>query len=66
MNSIRKVMRNEKKTVGEALSAFSSYIGGTTKNCGRVDYDFDSYHTLSPKNPERIQRQGSGIVIHIA
>lgn len=66
MNSIRKVMTNKKKTFGGAVSAFSSYIGGITKNCGRIDYVFDSYHTLSPKKPERVQRQGSGIVIDIA
>lgn len=66
MNSIRKVMKNEKKNYGGAVSAFPSYIWGITKNCERVDYIFDSYHTLSPKKPERVQRQGSGIVINIA
>lgn len=66
MNSIRKVMTNEQKTFGGAVSAFSSYVRGITKNCGRVDYVFDSYYKLSPKAPERLQRQGKGIVIDIA
>ena len=65
MNSLRKVMTNENKTFGGTASAFSSYVQGITKNCGRVDYVFDSYHKLSPKQPERLQRQGGGIVIDI-
>ena len=65
MNSVRKVMTNERKNFGAVASAFSSYVQAITKSCGRIDYVFDSYHKLSPKQLERIQRQGKGIVIDI-
>ena len=65
MNSLRKVMTSEKKTFGAVASAFFSYVQGITKNSGRVDYVFDSYHKLSPKKFERIQRQGKSVVIDI-
>ena len=58
-------MTNAKEPFGGAVSVISLYVQGITKNCGRVDYVFDSYHKLSPKQSKRLQRQGRGIVIDI-